>query len=111
MKVEIEKVYDIDGQIMPIRIAGKTYLIYPMEMETFVWEIGLTYEEFVKRIEKSPFELQKKIIKTVIPEVPDEVLEKAVKSEILLWGKMCLKKIKKDIRTDVIKAECQDTIH
>jgi hypothetical protein len=111
VSLKIEKIYDIDGQVMPIRIAGKTYLIYPMEMETFVGKIGMSYEEFLEKIEKCPFELQKQIIKIVIPEVPDDALEKAVKTEILLWGKMCLKKIKKDIRTNVINVECQDTIH
>ena len=104
MNVKIEKIYDIDGQMLPVRISGKTYPLYPMETEFLISELGMSHREFLEKVRTEPFELQKKIIKIMINEIPEEVLEKATKSEILIWGKMCLSKLKKDIRSNVYQA-------
>jgi hypothetical protein len=111
MEVKLERVYDIDGAALPIRIEGNTYLVYPTEMKTLIGELGISYEEFVSEIEKNPFELQKKIIKIMVPKIPDGAMNRALKSEILLWGRICLKKVKEDLQTNVLRIKGADVIH
>lgn len=102
----MKKAYITDDHIN-IRVRGKLHRVYSDSIVRVLREMQLSREEFNRLVENHPIEAYKKIIGIMAPDIK---LEGALNSEIILWGTMCLKKIRtgenvEDMRFDYYQKE------